>query len=146
MAQCVYCGAETQLHVNECPICVRCSDELDAGRQPAQTRASAEPICIETRPELTPNQRPLIEMQLRLSLNAAREEYRKAKRELQRTISEIPSGSQSPDGQTWIHAAGTTERHASRLYREAVKRFYDFVLGDKVPERFNPLAQKKDTR
>ena len=35
MAECVYCGMETDLHINETPICVRCSNELEAGSQPA---------------------------------------------------------------------------------------------------------------
>ena len=35
MANCIYCGAKTQLYLNGVAICVKCSDDLDAGRQPA---------------------------------------------------------------------------------------------------------------
>jgi len=45
MANCVYCGADTILYVNGRPVCVRCSDEIDAGRKPPsrETQPKDEP-------------------------------------------------------------------------------------------------------
>ena len=43
MAKCIYCGAETQLYINDTPVCIACSDEIDAGRTPP-TRAREEPL------------------------------------------------------------------------------------------------------
>jgi hypothetical protein len=34
MAKCKYCGAETILFVNGAPVCVNCSDLIDAGKKP----------------------------------------------------------------------------------------------------------------
>jgi hypothetical protein len=34
MAKCKYCGAETILFVSGAPVCVNCSDLIDAGKKP----------------------------------------------------------------------------------------------------------------
>ena len=34
MAKCKYCGAETILYVSGTPVCVNCSDLIDAGKKP----------------------------------------------------------------------------------------------------------------
>jgi hypothetical protein len=36
MAKCIYCGRDTCLYVNDDPVCLACSDEIDAGRTPAR--------------------------------------------------------------------------------------------------------------
>lgn len=34
MPTCVYCYAETQLHINGVPVCKACSEDLEAGHNP----------------------------------------------------------------------------------------------------------------
>jgi len=34
MAKCVYCEADTKLHINGVPVCKACSEDLEAGRKP----------------------------------------------------------------------------------------------------------------
>lgn len=34
LAACIYCGAQTQLYSSGQPVCVDCSNDLDAGRKP----------------------------------------------------------------------------------------------------------------
>jgi hypothetical protein len=34
MAKCKYCGAETILYVSGVPVCVGCSNLIDAGKKP----------------------------------------------------------------------------------------------------------------
>jgi len=34
MAECTYCGSETELYSNGAPICLKCSDEWDGKRKP----------------------------------------------------------------------------------------------------------------
>jgi hypothetical protein len=34
MAECSYCGKETDLYVSNVPMCVECHDDLTAGRKP----------------------------------------------------------------------------------------------------------------
>lgn len=50
MANCIYCQAETILYVNGRPICLSCSDDIDAGRKPPsrECRAKDEPKSKET--------------------------------------------------------------------------------------------------
>ena len=50
MAKCIYCGADTCMYVSEAPVCVRCSDEVDAGRKPpAPAREEPPPKSDDTR-------------------------------------------------------------------------------------------------
>lgn len=39
MAKCQYCGAETILYVSGAPVCVDCSNLLDAGKKPPAREA-----------------------------------------------------------------------------------------------------------
>ena len=39
MAKCVYCGADTILYVDNRPVCIECSDLIDAGKKPKKRPA-----------------------------------------------------------------------------------------------------------
>jgi len=43
MAKCIYCGSDTHLFSNGVPICMPCSNDLEAGRKPQFTEPSARP-------------------------------------------------------------------------------------------------------
>jgi hypothetical protein len=85
---------------------------------------------------LSPEERNSIELLLRSTANAARKRRNEARNELQRAVSEIPSGIPAPDGGTRIHAAANSERYASWAYHVAMRRLYDFLLDGKIPEEF----------
>jgi hypothetical protein len=42
MAKCKYCGAETILYVSGNPLCVNCSDLIDAGKKPPAREESSD--------------------------------------------------------------------------------------------------------
>lgn len=49
MAKCKYCGAETILYVSGSPVCVNCSDLLEAGKKPPareEPRNEPEEKCV----------------------------------------------------------------------------------------------------
>lgn len=50
MSKCSYCETETILYVNGRPVCLSCSDDLDAGRKPPsrEFRPQDEPKSKET--------------------------------------------------------------------------------------------------
>ena len=41
MAKCIYCGAETALHVKGTPVCVSCDAKPKEERKPQQSEGSA---------------------------------------------------------------------------------------------------------
>lgn len=43
MAPCVYCAADTQLYLNQKPICLDCADDLEAGRKPPSREENQVP-------------------------------------------------------------------------------------------------------
>jgi len=43
MARCIYCRLDTYLFSNGVPICIQCSNDLDAGRKPEFREPSARP-------------------------------------------------------------------------------------------------------
>ncbi len=43
MAKCKYCGADTILYVSATPVCVNCSNLIDAGREPPAREDPHEP-------------------------------------------------------------------------------------------------------
>jgi len=43
MAKCKYCGAETVLYVSGAPICVNCSNLIDAGKKPPGREEPPDP-------------------------------------------------------------------------------------------------------
>ena len=48
MAKCSYCGKETILHDRGTPLCVECSDLLDAGKKPVKRETEPEPESKDT--------------------------------------------------------------------------------------------------
>ncbi len=49
MPECIYCGAETQLHIMEVPICIKCDNQLGRGQKPAP-RKGPEPVTANNSP------------------------------------------------------------------------------------------------
>lgn len=43
VARCVFCGADTSLYQAGMPICLECSKEIDAGRQPKLPAQKEDP-------------------------------------------------------------------------------------------------------
>ncbi|HVP48114.1 MAG TPA: hypothetical protein VMT32_16080 [Bryobacteraceae bacterium] len=86
---------------------------------------------------LAPDDWISIESVLRRTVEAKRQRRNEARYELQRAVSEIPSGIPAPDGGARIHAAANSERYASQAYHVAMKRLYDFLLDGKIPEDLN---------
>jgi len=42
MEKCVYCGTETLLYVNERPVCVECSDDMESAAEKHQSPLTME--------------------------------------------------------------------------------------------------------
>jgi len=85
----------------------------------------------------SPEERVSIESLLRRTADSARQRRNDARYELQRAVSDVPSGIPAPDGGARIHAAAGSERYASRAYHVAMRRLYDFLLDGKIPEEFD---------
>jgi hypothetical protein len=43
MAKCKYCGAETVLYISGAPVCVNCSNLIDAGKKPPGQGGDSNP-------------------------------------------------------------------------------------------------------
>ena len=53
MAECIYCGAETNLRLNEMPLCSACSKDLDEGHKPPYNRDPVSPKSQISTPKVT---------------------------------------------------------------------------------------------
>jgi hypothetical protein len=108
MAICVRCGTQTELYVNDAPLCPAFSDAAEtAGR---------------------------VRVVLQQAERAARQNYESAIELFNQVASDVPSGYPPPDGTDRIHRAGEELRLAQRVYNEANRRLSDFVMLGKIPK------------
>lgn len=97
MAQCVHCGAETELIISEVPICLNCADP--PAKKPAQER-------------------------LELTLERARAAWRYAlavHEEASEIYMSLPSG--HPDGTLVLHNANLRLNQAAKAYKAVLGQF-----------------------
>lgn len=71
---------------------------------------------------------------LRNEERSARDEYDRARQDLDKILDAVPSGLPHPDGADRIHNAGNLVRFANENYRKAHKRLMDFLVHGIVPE------------
>ena len=88
MATCAYCGAETELHANSVPICLKCSDDVEnkAKKKPAASSAAIQKVLVDE----------IVEATTRAN---------QASRDFLEIMGRIPSGLPHPDGSQNIHNA-----------------------------------------
>jgi hypothetical protein len=113
MAQCTYCNAETEIYAGgDVPICVECSDALEARRKPP---ASARNALIQRVAETTAR------------ANAASEAFSSI-------MSQFPSGLPYVDGAQRIHSASRELSVARKEMMNAQSRLNDLIERGIVPE------------
>jgi hypothetical protein len=106
MAECAYCKAETELHNNGVPICLKCSDDQEAKRKPPATQQQILNTLLQDVIELT-----------------ARTEQ--ATEEFEDLMGQIPSGLPHPDGTQRIKNASAKLSIARNELMKAQRRLND---------------------
>lgn len=106
MAECAYCKAETELHNNGVPICLKCSVAQEAKRKPPATQQQILNTLLQDVIEL-----------------AARTEQ--ATEELEDLVGQIPSGLPHPDGTQRIKNASAKLSIARNELMKAHRRLND---------------------
>ena len=120
MAQCVYCKAETELHIAQVAVCVECTDDSRKVKQNAATVSddSDDPV-------RTILFRELVETTARLG---------RAAREFNTVMDQFPSGLPHPDGTQHIRNASRALSVARLEIMRAHSRLDDFLGRGIVPE------------
>jgi hypothetical protein len=113
MAQCVYCRTETQLYINEAPICVAC----------AEGREQKAPQVIES-----------VLTALTDKVAEARKLTDEAAKLFSAVITDVPSGMPHPDGTHRIQNASRQLAAARQELMKAHTRLNDFLNSGAVPE------------
>lgn len=70
---------------------------------------------------------------LRAQVDAASEEYTKAKQHFWRVSADVPTGTPNPDGQQRMESAARAQTAAMVRYTNALRRFNEFLLNSTVP-------------
>src|SRR3954465_2124107 len=107
MAECAYCKAETELHVNNVPVCLTCSEDREAKRKPPQSENQIHRILVQELLEAT---------HLR---NEANQEF-------EAIMGQFPSGFPHPDGTQRIYNASAKLSIARKNMMAAHRRLDDF--------------------
>ena len=100
MAYCAYCRAETELHIGNVPVCIKCGD----ARSPEQTRASLLQNAADAK----------------MRVEAASDTFEKA-------VEDIPSGMPHPDGAQRIRNASRQLSKARDEMMDAHRRLDDHI-------------------
>ena len=115
MADCAYCGAETQLYNSGVPICVICSDARESKRKPPTSEHQVVNILDQ-------------------DLQAAMERAKAAAEAFAAATREIPSGIPHPDGTQRIHNASREISQARVGLMIAHNRLNDYLARGVVPD------------
>ena len=109
MADCAYCGAETELYESGLPICLKCSDAREARRKPPATDQQIRATLLQDVIELT------------------------ARNEFEDLMGQIPNGTH-PDGIQRIKNASTKLSIARKELMKAYRRLNEHSGGEKLVE------------
>jgi hypothetical protein len=117
MAVCAYCRAETQLHCNGVPVCLKCSDEREskAKKKPPASGQSIRSILVDEIAEATAR-------------------VNKASQTFFEVMGKIPSGFPHPDGTQHIHNVSRELATARKDLMRAHAALDDFLKTGVVPE------------
>ena len=78
-----------------------------------------------------------VEARLLDELQTARKLHEAVRYRLRHSVSNIPSGSQPPDGALGVHLAAASESEGRRAYVRAMRRYTDFILRGKLPDNLD---------
>jgi hypothetical protein len=118
--QCKYCGSPTQLFIREVPVCVACSNDLEAGRDPGRRDAPLDHVEILRT--------------LKSELASARWQVEEATREFNAVMRDVPSGIPHADGLQRRLNVSKRLTDARESLANAHDRVNEFLVRGTIPE------------
>jgi hypothetical protein len=117
MAECAYCGVETQLYSSGVPICPKCSDEQEkkASKKPPASGQSIRSVLVD-------------------DIASANARVNNASQAFLDVMGQIPTGFPLPDGSQHIHNVSHELSTARKDLMRAHTRLDDFLKTGIVPE------------
>ena len=117
MADCAYCGSETQLYTSGVPICLKCSNEWEkkARKKSPASGQSIRSVLVD-------------------EIAEASARVKNASQTFLEAIGKVPAGFPHPDGSQHIHNASHILSTARKDLMRAHTRLDDFLRTGIVPE------------